>query len=217
VELKDFIEWDISNWGRALDFWEDNTSLELERANALEVGGRHGGLSLWLAKKDVNVMCSDLEGPSEKAKEKHKNCDTTYPIQHNIISALDIPFQTHFDIILFKSVLASVGRNNHKDDQIKAIKQMHKALKYGGELWFAENLVASPVHQFMRKYFVPWGKICRYVSIVEILSFLNIFSDVKYTTAGFLGSFGRNEFQRAVLGNIDKVIVEKLVPKHGNI
>ncbi len=64
MELRDFIEWDISNWSRVLEYWENNTSIILEQAKALEVGGRHGGLSLWLAQKDVNVLCSDLEGPS---------------------------------------------------------------------------------------------------------------------------------------------------------
>lgn len=213
VELRDFIEWDISNWGRALEFWEDNTSVILEQAKALEVGGGHGGLSLWLAKNNVDVLCSDLEGPSDKAIEKHTKYNTTHPIKHDSINALDIPFQNHFDIVLFKSVLGGVGRNNNKDNQIKAIQEMHKSLKSGGELWFAENLVASPIHQFMRKNFVPWGNTWRYVGISEMLSYLGVFSEVKYTTVGFLGAFGLNEFQRIVLGNIDQIIVDKLVPK----
>ena len=212
-EIGDFIEWDISNWGRALSFWEDNTSVKLEQSRALEVGGRHGGLSLWLAKRNMDVLCSDLEGPSDKAKERHKYCNTTHPIKHASINALDIPFENHFDVVVFKSVLGSVGRNNNEDNQIKAIREMHKSLKNGGELWFAENLVASPIHRFLRDRFVPWAESWRYVSIIEMLSFLDIFSEVKFTTVGFLGAFGLNEYQRTVLGIIDKTIFDRLVPR----
>ncbi len=90
---------------------------------------------------------------------------------------------------------------------------MHKSLKSGGELWFAENLVASPIHRFMRAKFVPWGKKWRYITVTEMLNFLDIFSETKYITVGFLGAFGFNEFQRTILGNIDQIIVDKLVPK----
>ncbi len=211
--LKEFVEWDVSNWGRALDYWESNTALTLRHSKALEIGGRHGGLSLWLAQKQVNVTCSDLEGPSDQAKEKHKNSDHLLPIEYASINALDIPFKDHFDIVLFKSVLGSVGRSGNKADQAKAIQEMHGSLKSGGELWFAENLVASPMHRFLRKKFVPWGEGWRYIEVSEMMSFLSAFSKVRYVAVGFLGALGRSEQQRKVLGNLDKAIVDKLVPE----
>jgi len=213
MELRDIIEWDVSNWGRSLGYWENNTSVVLEQAKALEIGGRHGGLSLWLAQKGADVLCSDIDGPSDKAEERHAKHNAFHAIRHASINALDIPFQNHFDIVFFKSVLGGIGQHNNKTDQIKAIQEMHKALKNGGELWFAENLVASPLHQFSRRRFVSWGERWRYVSIEEMLRFLDIFIEVRYTTVGFLGAFGLNEFQRTVLGRIDKAIIDKLVPE----
>ncbi|MEE8452698.1 MAG: class I SAM-dependent methyltransferase [Thermoguttaceae bacterium] len=213
LSLRDCIEWDTTNWGRALEYWEENTSVVLEQAKALEVGARHGGLSLWLANKGVDVLCSDLDGPSDKAKESHKKYQTACPIEYDSINALDIPFETHFDIVLFKSVLGGVGSHDNKGNQARAIQQMHKALKNGGELWFAENLVASPIHRFIRNAFVPWGKSWRYVSIPEILGFMSVFSEVDYVTVGFLGAFGRNEFQRKILGKIDVAVIDKLAPE----
>lgn len=216
ANIQDFIEWDTTNWSNSLRYWNKYSSVLVEQAKALEIGAMNGGLSLWLAKEGADVLCSDLNGPSDEAKAKHKKHQTISQIKYAAINALDIPFENHFDIVLFKSVLGGVGRNNNEENQKTAIYQMHKALKDGGELWFAENLIASPMHQFMRKKFVPWGEQWRYVSINEMLGFLDVFSEVKYMTVGFFGAFGLNEFQRKVLGNIDKVIFNKFIPKAWN-
>jgi hypothetical protein len=90
---------------------------------------------------------------------------------------------------------------------------MHKALKPGGELFFAENLIASPLHQFCRNRFVRWGSTWRYVSIQEMQQFLGGFSEVQYSTIGFAGAFGRSERQRDLLGRIDRLFFDRAVPE----
>ncbi len=42
---------------------------------------------------------------------------------------------------------------------------------------------------------------------------MSVFSTVKYTTVGLVGAFGRNQWQRGVLGRVDKLGFDRLVPK----
>ncbi len=211
--LREIIEWDFINWSVALTYWENNASSECSNAAVLEIGAYNGGLALWLAQKGSKVICSDLNGPTEAARQKHTKYKVQYSIQYAAINALDIPYNSFFDIIIFKSVLGGIGRNNKKDLQIQTISQIYKALKPGGELLFAENLVASPIHRFFRRHFVKWGTEWRYVSVQEIKEFLSIFSDFKFTTVGFLGAFGRTDWQRNILGVLDRIIFNYITPR----
>ena len=214
VHLDEIIEWDICNWSLILKYWENNTSIDLPKAKTIEIGGKNGGLSLWMALKGAKVLCTDLSGPTDLAKLKHKKYGVSHAIDYEEINTLNISYDQEFDMVFFKSILGGIGLNDNKDKQIIAIQQMHKCLKKGGELLFAENLVGSPMHIFMRKNFIRWGDKWRYVTIKEILEMLNtLFSEVKYTTAGFLGTFGRTDFQRKILGTLDQAFIASLVPK----
>lgn len=212
-DLADIIEWDIANWSVALDYWPKHTLRNSPPVNALEIGSRHGGISLWAALNGMQVVCTDLEGPSNSAVEKHKRYNVPDRITYRALDALSIPYWEEFDVVLFKSVLGGVGRLNHRDSQAKAIGEIHKSLRNGGELWFAENLMASPLHRFARKRYVKWGSTWRYVTIGEMKEYLSAFSHFEYTTVGFLGAFGRTPLQRRVLGRIDRVIADRLVPE----
>lgn len=211
--LDDIIEWDITNWSVALEYWRKYTLQNSSSINALEIGSRHGGLSLWAALSGMEVLCTDLEGPSSEAIEKHKKYKVADRIKYKALDALSIPYSEQFDVVLFKSVLGGIGRLNNTDNQAKAINEIHKSLRKGGELWFAENLVASPFHRFARKRYVEWGNTWRYVTTQEMREYLSIFSEVKYITLGFLGAFGRTSFQRSLLGKIDRTIADNLVPE----
>jgi len=211
--LKEIIEWDLINWSSALTYWETNTTSDLSNSLALEIGAHNGGLSLWLAQKRGKVICSDLHGPTDKAKEKHERYGLSHLIEYQSINALEIPYTLNFDVVLFKSILGGIGRNNKKDLQIQTIAQIYKALKSGGELLFAENLIASPIHRFFRRHFVKWGTEWRYVSIQEIKEFMSIFTSFKYKTVGFLGAFGRTEWQRNILGWIDRLVLNYITPE----
>ncbi|MEQ2016314.1 class I SAM-dependent methyltransferase [Photorhabdus bodei] len=212
--LQDVIEWDIYNWSHALKYWQDNSSLELKSANILEIGSENGGLSLWAALNGANVLCTDLNGPTPKTLEKHKRYNIEDNIQYEKLSASDIKYKNHFDIVMFKSVLGAVGYNFNKIAQKEAINQIFHSLKEGGELWFAENLVASPLHKFLRKNYVNWGNTWGYVTAKEMTEYLSVFSNVNYTTLGFLATLGRNEFQRKFLGVLDNKVLNKVIPKH---
>jgi SAM-dependent methyltransferase len=109
---------------------------------------------------------------------------------------MDIPYSDRFDVIIFKSVLGGIRNSIDKESQAKAIGEMHKALKTGGELFFAENLVASRIHKLFRQKYVSGGKKWRYISIQEVEEFMSPFSEIQHRTVGFAGVLGRNEMQR---------------------
>jgi SAM-dependent methyltransferase len=212
---KDIIQWDTASWSKALRLWDKEVDWKNVKTG-LELGGREGGLALWLALKGVQTVCSDLmdtEATASKLHEKHK---VTHLITYQDIDATDIPYENHFDVIVFKSIIGGIGRNSNIAPQREAFNQMHKALKPGGKLLFAENLIASPVHQRLRSKYVTWGDSWRYVSIPEMNDFLSIFSSHRFETTGFLGALGRSESQRKTLAKFDNLLFNRVVPDNWN-
>jgi SAM-dependent methyltransferase len=212
TELAAFIEWDVRNWSSALDFWLAHTTQKISTCSALELGTRNGGLSLWMALQGARVVSSDVALPGQTALEMHQNHGVSHLVQYEAINATNIPYTMSFDVVMFKSVLGAIGRFGGKQGQSNAVKEMHKALKKDGELFFAENLIGCWAHQLLREKFVRRGNTWRYVSIEEMEEFLRPFSEVHYRTFGFIGALGRSELQRNVLSILDKSVFNVAVP-----
>lgn len=210
--LSDVIEWDIPNWSRALTFWLNHSRLNFSSTLALEIGSRHGGISLWAAYQGMQVVYSDLTGPTPQAIRKHHQYQVTDQIQYLALDATQIPFDQSIDLVIFKSVLGGIGRNNQIGKQEKAINEIYRSLKPRGEVWFAENLTASPLHRFFRKKYVNWGEEWRYITPNEMVNFFSDFSSLEFLTIGFLGNFGRTSSQRAFLGKLDHLFFDKMIP-----
>jgi SAM-dependent methyltransferase len=208
---KDIIQWDIKSWSKALSYWETNIDWD-NINNGLELGGREGGLSLWLALKGKTVVCSDLNDVQKTAEQLHIRYNVSSFIKYQDIDATTIPYENYFDVIIFKSIIGGIGRDDNYETQQKVFKEIYKALKPGGKLLFAENLIASSFHQRLRKRFVNWGGSWRYVSIKEMKEFLKDYSYSDIRTTGVLGAFGRNESQRNLLSTIDELILNKICP-----
>jgi SAM-dependent methyltransferase len=207
------MQWDIRSWQKALVFWENQTNWA-DVKQALELGGREGGLSLWLAEKGVYVVCSDLENAQTVAEPLHKKYKIEQFVSYQDIDATNILYENHFDVIVFKSIVGGVGRNNNIEKQQLMFEQIHKALKPTGSLLFAENLVASPLHQFMRRRFSKaYSNAWRYITEEEINVFLSPFSSYTLQTTGFLATFGRSETQRNFLAHIDELLFNWLLPR----
>lgn len=211
--LTDVIEWDIPNWSRALTFWLNHTRLSISSTLALEIGSRHGGISLWAAYQGMQVVCSDLACPTPQAIKKHQQYQVTEQIQYLALDATQIPFDKSIELVIFKSVLGGIGRNNQIEKQEKAINEIYRSLKPGGEVWFAENLTASPLHRFFRRNYVNWGEEWRYINPDEMVTFFGDYSSLEFQTIGFLGAFGRTSSQRDFLGNLDRLFFDKMIPK----
>ncbi len=210
---KDIIKWDIKSWSKALRFWETNTRWNTVE-NGLELGSNEGGLSLWLAQKKIHVVCSDYKDVQSNAEPLHRAYEVSDWVSYQDIDATNIPYENHFDVIVFKSIIGGIGRDNRIDIQQQVIDEIYTALKPGGQLLFAENLVGSRFHQWMRKRFVNWGSSWRYVTQKEMRQFLSRFSSVKMETTGVLATFGRNEKQRNALATIDQLVLNKISPSN---
>ena len=105
-----------------------------------------------------------------------------------------------------------MGALQKKEEIQKGFDEIHRILKTGGRLVFADNLRASRLHQWARKRFTKWGGNWYYPSIEEFAEFTTNFSKKNIAILGFQASFGRNEKQRKALGVIDRV-GERMVPK----
>lgn len=207
-----YVEWDVVNWSAAPRFWRAHTKVDLAHCTALEIGSRHGGLSLWLARQGAHVTCSDLAPPTPVARERHAEAGLNDRIQYARVDATTLALREAYDVVMFKSVLGGLGGTDVRATQRRAVARMHRALRPGGELFFAENLVASPLHRLLRHRFVPWSRHWRYLSVDDTLEFLAPFREVTYRTVGFTAAFGRNERQREVLGALDRTLIDRLVP-----
>jgi SAM-dependent methyltransferase len=207
-----YVDWDVRNWAAAPAFWERHTRLDLSGAHCLEIGSRDGGLSQWLAERGARVVCSDLSSPAPRARDRHRASGVSHRIRYRGIDATQFDSRNVWDLIVFKSVLGALGGADRRAVQADAISRMHRALRAGGELFFAENLVASPAHRLLRRRFVPWGRRWGYVSVAELRHYLAPFPSVEYETRGFAGTFGRSQAQRRLLGRLDRAGLDRLVP-----
>ncbi|MFN5843088.1 MAG: SAM-dependent methyltransferase, partial [Bacteroidota bacterium] len=205
------IQWDVKSWSKALSYWDSKVEWN-KIQHSLELGGREGGLSLWLALKGKSVVCSDLKDVQKTAEQLHKRHQVSTWITYQDIDATNIPYEEYFDLIVFKSIIGGIGRNDNYKNQHKVFKEIYKALKPGGKLLFAENLAASAVHRRLRKRFVQWGSSWRYVSLDEMKEFLSDFSYYDSKATGLLGTFGRTERQRNVLSAVDDLVLNKICP-----
>ncbi len=211
--LRDIIQWDSENWSQPLRYWGEELSGEKKTLKCLELGCREGGLSLWLALKGYTVISSDLDKTEELAKPLHQKYNVKEKINYKNINATSIPYENYFDIIIFKSILGGIGRNNNREIQRDVILQIHKALKPGGKLFFAENMRATLLHQFFREKFTKWGASWRYISIDDMNEFLSVFSNFDAKATGFAGVFGRTESQKIFLGKADRYFFNYIFPK----
>jgi SAM-dependent methyltransferase len=209
----DFLGWDVRAWSPVLRYWEKTVDWQ-NVSRCLEVGAHQGGLSLWLASMGKSTVCSDLGGARQNAESFHRHYEARSLIGYEDIDATNIPYTDHFDIVIFKSILGGVGRDNQIDRQRQAIGQMYKSLKKGGKLLFAENLTGARLHQYLRKRFVKRIQWWRYVTVQEMAQFLSCFESYQMQTCGILGNLGMTERQRRVLGSIDTALLNRITPDH---
>lgn len=207
--VEDIIQWDVANWSKLIPIWEEE--LKNRTGKALAFGEREGGMSLFLAKKGFDVTCTDYnEFPEDLPLEIHKKHNVTASIDYQKQDITATTFNDNsFDVVVFKSVIGALG--NYKDQE-KAFKEIHRILKPGGILLFAENAKSSKLHQFARKKFTNWGHRWYYPRLEEFASMNAPFSKYENKTFGFFATFGRNEKQRNFLGSIDN-LTGRMTPK----
>lgn len=205
-QLKDIFQWDVASWSRALPLWKEHLP---KTGMALALGERDGGLSLWLAQQDLHVHCTDLEGPTDNARNLHEEYEEQRNITYDVADITNLPYaDASFDVVVFKSVL---GALETKERQQQALDEIFRVLKPGGKLLFAENLRGSALHRWARKKFVKWATYWRYLNLKADADIWKNY-DLQWKTTGFLAAFGRSEGQRKFLAAVDMVFTA-ITPK----
>ena len=180
------LDWDIPNWSRALTFLDKHKQNKFDGKKVLEIGANNGTLSVWAAINGAQVICSDIDGPSEFAEKrinqlKLKNVDFEY------LDVLNLVYKNEFDFILFKSLLGGIGRKNCIEKQVLVMKKINQALIPGGECLFIENMKGLWFHQFYRNRYGAGKNDWHYPSLKEFNQFSKLFNKVSYRTFGFIG------------------------------
>lgn len=184
-----YFQWDTENWFKALDLWRPYIQDEMPK-KCLEIGGKNGSLSLLLSDYGHQVVCSDLNNPQNLAEKFHStNAFNPDLIKYEAINGLSIPYEAEFDIIIFKSVLGGIGRNNDLEKSSQVVAELYKALKPGGKILFAENMKGSWFHRIARKILRSWGSSWHYYDQKEITKLFSGFSKFEYKMYGFTGLF----------------------------
>lgn len=204
--MRDIVGWDVRTWATAIQFWDDELGEPSPPLECLELGAGPGGPSLWLALKGQRVVCSNWANTEADASPLHRRYDVT-SISYEDIDAKSIPYENHFDLIVFKSVLGGVGSDGGAS-QREAMGHILKALKPGGRLLFAENIRGTIFHRMIRAFAnrrrrASWY----YMPLRELTALLGGFAEVRVHTTGATAVFGFTEGQRRALATLDRVLV----------
>lgn len=202
--LRDVLQWDVRNWARILPFWEPELDRRAAPVQVLAIGEREGGLSLWAALAGHHVICSDLRPMPAATQDLHRQHGVADRITYAAVDATRMPFpDASFDLVLFKSVIGALGS---KQAQATALGEMHRVLRPGGALLFAENLSGTRLHAFLRRRFVPWDHYWRYLRWPADRDLFSAFTECRFRSFGLLANLGRSEAQRGLLSHADDLL-----------
>lgn len=207
--IKDVIQWDVKNWSKALPFWEKHVK-DFENKKAMTFGEREGGLSLWLASKNVEVVCTDYNEFPEETADLHRrySVDDKITYEKQDITQINAP-DNSYDFVMFKSVIGALASDER---QQQAIDEIYRILKPGGYLLLAENMEGTLFHKWMRKKFTSWSGYWHYPKFKNSPKLYRNFSKSSFRSHGFFAVFGRSEKQRKAIGSVDK-LVSPITPK----
>lgn len=216
--LQDTIQWDCQNWGKALPHWEKVLpNEESPSITILAIGERHGGLSLWLAGRKINNVCSDYHMEFSKARDLHKKYAVEQFVTYQKADIFNLPFESNsFDYVVCKSVIGGLKLDNKDrhtrtlENQKLAIREIFRVLKPGGYYLGAENMSGSLFHKIIRTY-TGKSKGWRYLAQDELHFLLSDFEnrDIKYY--GFIGTFWKIKILNKINSFID-VVLSSILP-----
>jgi SAM-dependent methyltransferase len=210
--MRDIVGWDVRTWSTAINYWERTLGDTDAPLTCLELGAGPGGPTLWLALRGHHVICSNWANTREQASPLHERYDVPGTIEYVDIDATSIPYENHFDLIVFKSVLGGVGSDGGLAQQ-KAMDQIVKALKPGGRLLFAENVRGTIIHRMIRAFANRARRAAwHYPSYTELRGLLSPFASRELRTTGVLAVFGVKESQRRALAGADQAVFNKITP-----
>lgn len=206
------ITWDVPTWKRAFMHWEQTVvAMNPQPTRALELGATEGGAALFLAGRfGIRSVCSDIGGVSPAADPLHSRFGVRHLMTYADIDATNIAFpEGSFDIVIFKSILGSIGGALGPEAIGSAVREMHRVLRPGGVLLFAENLAATRAHRFVRRRVRAWGTFWHYLELQELQRHLQAsFAAVSVRTTGFGCVAIPEKFPkgRAAMAHVDQLL-----------
>ncbi|MFZ1809261.1 MAG: methyltransferase domain-containing protein [Cyclobacteriaceae bacterium] len=218
--VRDCIQWDVKNWSQSLKYWQPILDAMNDKNNGrvLCLGERDGGLTLWFALLGFQVVCTDIYGITESARELHKSYNVSHRISYNETDIFKINFPTdYFDIVACKSVIGGLkttysdSRTRTLENQKLATLEINRVLKNGGFFLGAENLRGSPLHQLYRKKIKGKRIGWRHLSRQEVTWLFADYSYLKHRSFGFVGTFYKRHFVNSIGYNLDKLL-SKILP-----
>lgn len=209
--MRDVVGWDVRTWSTAFQFWDAALGAPVAPLRCLEVGAGPGGPSLWLALRGHRVVCSNYSDTESLARPLHERYGVTDMVEYRDVDVTDIPWENEFDVIVFKSVLGGIGSDPGL--AASAITQIHKALKPGGRLLYAENARGTVFHRLARTiaYRVRQAR-WRFLPVTELRGLLSIFASHELHTTGVAAMFGTSENARRRLAAIDDAVLIRVTP-----
>lgn len=156
--VSDIIEWDSVNWAKFLDFIDD-ANMDFQGKRVLALGERNGGMSLFFALRGAEVLCTDLKGPTEKARILHRKYGVDSRVRYAALDAIHISqeYDGQFDVVTFKSVFGGIGSHDSYEKQGECVESICRVLRPTGYAVFAENMKATWWHMALRRAFRPTG------------------------------------------------------------
>lgn len=159
LPVADIIEWDVLNWSQLIRFWTPVIEQLPRNSNVLAIGERNGGLSTWLALLGHNVVCTDRDFPTQKAKNDHGRLGLTEKISYASLDIVHADWPANsFDLVIGKSVIGGLKADpsdrtsRNFEVQQKAVSNVYTLLKNEGYFLSAENMQGTQLVQRYRKY-----------------------------------------------------------------
>ncbi|MCB9276499.1 MAG: methyltransferase domain-containing protein [Lewinellaceae bacterium] len=141
-------------------FWEQVVKRENPiLGKGIELGARGGRPGILLCRAfRLSHGCSDVEPIPDDTRKRLTSLGLSNLISYDIADASSLPYPDEtFDFVTFKSILGVVGARQRYDKIEQAIQEIHRVLRPGGLLLFAENLPQGGIlHRKARHWFVPW-------------------------------------------------------------
>ncbi|MGV8897549.1 MAG: class I SAM-dependent methyltransferase [Rhodoglobus sp.] len=209
ILMRDVLVWDVRTWSVAVDLWDTALPQTESSLTCLEIGAGPGGPSLWLALRGHHVVCTNLADTRLLAEPLHEKWGVTENIEYRDVDATALPYENHFDVVIFKSVLGGIGQL-----QAEAMAQILKALKPGGRLLFAENIRGTIFHRIARSIaYKIRGSSWHYLTLAQMTALLDGFSSATIHSHGVLAMFGTTEDRRQALAAVDDRILNRITPR----
>ena len=212
---REYFEWDKYTWCRSLNLWDKGLNKVVPKYG-LEIGARTGSLSeLLICHYGLRMVASDQNTMTDEMKEKLKKWSDCDMLTYSEEDAKKLKFLDNtFDLVVFKSVMGTVGAFGHDNDQEKMMIEIFRVLKNGGILLFAENLNGNLLHKYFRKKYSPWAYYWNYPDLYRFKSMLHNFSEIKYCTSGVFAAFVKDRYLiKSCVSDID-YLFEKCIPEN---